>query len=256
MAEQWSRQYRGTSPDRLFAACLKAVTQLNWKIQHTDAATRTLSCAANGKKIRIGGGQDMSVAVESAAHEDSEVTLGWGYQVARVFDHGEKSEISDLFFVTLDDVLGKTPEPITPAPLPIADSRVCPHCKGAMRPVVDVCPHCGATLKPWTLHAGAWWMKSDSGEWQWRDEVARTWRWYKDGMPSSPETTVRTPNLAIDPAVVSPPDAPRLEPATVSPEAGLADSLTAQLERLAELHERGALNDDQFEAAKNRLLGL
>jgi hypothetical protein len=46
-----------------------------------------------------------------------------------------------------------------------------------------------------------------------------------------------------------PPAAPASAP--VAP----ADS-TAELERLAKLHESGALNDEEFAAAKSKLLGL
>jgi len=95
-------------PDRLFAACLRTVTRLNWKIQHTDATTRTLSCAATGKKKRLGGGQDMSLIVEPMHGETSKVALGWAYQAARLFDHGEKKEIGSLFFETLNDVVFKS----------------------------------------------------------------------------------------------------------------------------------------------------
>lgn len=40
----------------------------------------------------------------------AKVVLGWGYQVARIFDHGEKQEIGGLFFETLDHVLPGVPE--------------------------------------------------------------------------------------------------------------------------------------------------
>ena len=40
-----------------------------------------------------------------------------------------------------------------------------------------------------------------------------------------------------------------------APAAAPADS-TAELERLAKLHESGALNDEEFAAAKAKLLGL
>ena len=40
-----------------------------------------------------------------------------------------------------------------------------------------------------------------------------------------------------------------------APAAAPADS-TAELERLAKLHESGALNDEEFAAAKSKLLGL
>lgn len=45
--------------------------------------------------------------------------------------------------------------------------------------------------------------------------------------------------------------APQAAPAAPAP----ADS-TAELERLAKLHESGALNDEEFAAAKSKLLGL
>jgi uncharacterized membrane protein YebE (DUF533 family) len=47
--------------------------------------------------------------------------------------------------------------------------------------------------------------------------------------------------------------APQAAPAPAP--AAPADS-TAELERLAKLHESGALNDEEFAAAKSKLLGL
>jgi hypothetical protein len=46
---------------------------------------------------------------------------------------------------------------------------------------------------------------------------------------------------------------PQAAPAPVAP--APADS-TAELERLAKLHESGALTDEEFAAAKSKLLGL
>jgi Short C-terminal domain len=46
---------------------------------------------------------------------------------------------------------------------------------------------------------------------------------------------------------------PQAAPAPAAPAPG--DS-TAELERLAKLHESGALNDEEFAAAKAKLLGL
>jgi hypothetical protein len=66
MAQNWSCVYYDCSADRLFAACIKTVTRLNWRIQRTDAEMRTLSCAANGKKTRLGGGQEMGLVLEPA----------------------------------------------------------------------------------------------------------------------------------------------------------------------------------------------
>ena len=50
-----------------------------------------------------------------------------------------------------------------------------------------------------------------------------------------------------------PPAAPAPAPAAAAPAA--TDS-TAELERLAKLHESGALTDEEFAAAKSKLLGL
>ncbi len=46
---------------------------------------------------------------------------------------------------------------------------------------------------------------------------------------------------------------PQAAPAPAAP--APADS-TAELERLAKLHESGALNDEEFSAAKSKLLGM
>jgi membrane protease subunit (stomatin/prohibitin family) len=43
--------------------------------------------------------------------------------------------------------------------------------------------------------------------------------------------------------------------APAAPAAAPVDS-TAELERLAKLHESGALNDEEFSAAKSKLLGV
>jgi hypothetical protein len=48
---------------------------------------------------------------------------------------------------------------------------------------------------------------------------------------------------------------PPAAPAPAAPAPAPADS-TAELERLAKLHESGALNDEEFAAAKAKLLGL
>jgi hypothetical protein len=100
-------QVYGASADRIYEACVRTVAQLGWKLQHSDSESRTLSCAARGRKIRPGGGQDLSIFVEQIRSDRARITLGWGYQVARLFDHGEKAEIGGLFYETLDVVLPK-----------------------------------------------------------------------------------------------------------------------------------------------------
>lgn len=146
------------------------------------------------------------------------------------------------------------PRPEPPAPPP--PSRDCPNCKRAMPRGEAVCPHCGNESKPWVFHAGVWWTKGPgaSDEWQWIDESAKIGRWYKDGTPSNPAATDMTPNLRIDPAVVKPPhEAPSRE-AQAGASSQQGDSVATELERLADLHARGALSDEQFETAKTRLL--
>ena len=53
----------GGSPERLFAACLRESGQRGWKVHYTDPTTKTLSFVAAGRKLRIGGGMEMSVLV-------------------------------------------------------------------------------------------------------------------------------------------------------------------------------------------------
>jgi hypothetical protein len=120
-----------------------------------------------------------------------------------------------------------------------------------------VCPHCGNESAPFVLHAGVWWSKGRTDEWQWIDEDAKIWRWYKDGTPSDPAAVDKTPNLRIDPSIVRPPrETPVPEASTDGAETTTASgSFASELERLADLHARGALSDEQFETAKARLLG-
>jgi len=49
--------------------------------------------------------------------------------------------------------------------------------------------------------------------------------------------------------------APQAAPTPTAPAAAPVDT-TAELERLAKLHESGALNDEEFSAAKSKLLGV
>lgn len=136
-------------------------------------------------------------------------------------------------------------------PLLVPPTRTCSNCQRPVPRSASVCPHCGVTSPAWIFHAGAWWSKGrQSGEWQWVDEKALIWRYWKDGTPSDPAATDKTPNLAIDPAVVSPP-AERAESAGRERE---GDSFGRDLEQLAALYERGALNEEEFRAAKARLL--
>lgn len=45
-------------------------------------------------------------------------------------------------------------------------------------------------------------------------------------------------------------------PAAAAPAAAPADDTTAELERLAQLHQQGVLTDEEFSAAKAKALGI
>jgi hypothetical protein len=92
---------------------------------------------------------------------------------------------------------------LTSSKQPLAPLRTCPSCGAKMQADLRLCPACDVESQPWVRHHDRWWFRSPSG-WQWMDE-AGTWRWYRDGTPSSGTTTDMTPNLAIDPARVEPP---------------------------------------------------
>jgi uncharacterized membrane protein YebE (DUF533 family) len=53
-------------------------------------------------------------------------------------------------------------------------------------------------------------------------------------------------------AATQPPPQEAAAPTAAAP----ADDTTAELERLAQLHQSGALTDDEFAAAKSKLLGI
>ena len=57
------------------------------------------------------------------------------------------------------------------------------------------------------------------------------------------------------PVETAAPAAPAPPPAPEAPAAPAADDLTTQLQRLGDLHASGTLTDDEFTAAKARLLG-
>jgi hypothetical protein len=53
-----------------------------------------------------------------------------------------------------------------------------------------------------------------------------------------------------------PPQQPAPAPQPAPTPAGAGDALTNELERLAGLHQQGILTDEEFAAAKSKLLGL
>lgn len=148
--------------------------------------------------------------------------------------------------------------------------RPCPSCRAMMGWRQSVCWKCGKSSVPYIDHAGVMWCHSPGG-WQWYDADTSVWRWYKDGtstgsshLKGAARRRAIEPSTKIDPAVVSPPSIP--EPASPAPavaptperpsESPAADSpaLAGELERLADLHARGVLTDEEFQQAKQRVL--
>ena len=138
-----------------------------------------------------------------------------------------------------------------------AVTRSCPNCLRSMDREATICPHCRSESPPWIRHAGFWWAEATTSDrWQWLDESTRVFRWYPEGTPSSPSATDQSPSLALDPAVISPPgtDPPTQIEGQGAVQTVLPPSTSAELERLAELHARGVLSDEEFQQAKQQVL--
>ena len=78
---------------------------------------------------------------------------------------------------------------------------------------------------------------------------------YQSGKRHEEQAQVNDEAQAAYAATQAPPQqtaAPAPAPAAAAP----AGDTTAELERLAQLHQSGALTDDEFSAAKSKLLGL
>ena len=77
---------------------------------------------------------------------------------------------------------------------------------------------------------------------------------YQSGKRHEEQAQVNDQAQAAYAATQAPPQqAPAPAPAAA---AAPADDTTAELERLAQLHQSGALTDDEFAAAKSKLLGI
>ena len=75
MAAPHERRYSDASADRIFAACLWAVAEEGWKIEHTDATMRTLPFGT-GMSLRTWAGQRMSVFVDAVDDGTVKVVVG------------------------------------------------------------------------------------------------------------------------------------------------------------------------------------
>lgn len=121
--------------------------------------------------------------------------------------------------------------------------------------VRSVPPGTHAGSAPSVRRRGFWWLEGTPAgrSLEWLGEKAKL---RPEGTPSVPSaTTDQTPSRALDPAVISPPgtDAPiaieRQGASLSSP-----PSASAEFERLADLHARGVLTDEEFQQAKQQVL--
>jgi Short C-terminal domain len=82
---------------------------------------------------------------------------------------------------------------------------------------------------------------------------------YQSGKRHEEQAQVNDQAQAAYAATQQAPPQQYAEPApapTPAPAAAPSDDTTAELERLAQLHQSGALTDDEFAAAKSKLLGI
>jgi Short C-terminal domain len=117
-------------------------------------------------------------------------------------------------------------------------SRPCPNCRRLMGREANLCPHCDHESRPWTRQGGFWWFPSGAGGWQWFNEMTNAWNVYEEGGSSGPR----------------PPDAFPVAPGEETATQADPTQLGQELERLAKLHARGSLTDDEFLQAKRRML--
>jgi hypothetical protein len=232
--------------EQVFDALLQVIPKVGMSVDRHDRATGLISAKA-GVSLRSWG-ENIPISITETAPGTSRVAITstpkTGVMFGGAFDLGKnRGNIEKILFAAAQ-ALGSSGTSL----------RECPSCKRPMARDSTVCPQCGSESNSWIYHAGVWWLAGvQTGEWQWLDETAGIWRWYRDGTPSSPGVTDTTPNLQINPALVKPP-VPALPP--TMPTTSESPATANELEQLAALHERGALTDEEFQAAKARLLGL
>lgn len=71
--------------------------------------------------------------------------------------------------------------------------------------------------------------------------------------PSMPSAPLRAPSVSSGPSVAGP--TPAAPPAPAAPRSMSADEVTGTLDRLADLRDRGAISEAEYEAKKAELLG-
>jgi hypothetical protein len=112
----------GVSKVRVFAASVRAISNMGKSISHSDESLGTISYNT-GMSMRSMAGQDMTITVFEEAPDVCRVVaagtraqrgnLGGGGQF---FDWGERRKVAEDFFVALDKALSETPEPVDSPP--------------------------------------------------------------------------------------------------------------------------------------------
>jgi hypothetical protein len=103
MAKSWTFNVRG-SADKLFAATVKAISDLGYSITHSDAGSKTVSFET-GMSWRTWKGQEMSAAV-SANGDVAELVVSAGRKSGQLVEWGEKESIAQRIY---EKVLEVTP---------------------------------------------------------------------------------------------------------------------------------------------------
>jgi hypothetical protein len=109
-------EYGDSSTDRVWAAALRAVSQLGCTVLHSDQPSKVLSFNT-GRSMSSWAGQDltMTLGVDGA---DCDMTVGGSpgqggnpFGGGQIFSWGEKARLIESFAVKVYEVLAETPEP-------------------------------------------------------------------------------------------------------------------------------------------------
>jgi hypothetical protein len=117
MAKAAAERAFEASRERIYAASLRAISQMGKSVTNSDVASGTVSYNT-GMSMRSMAGQDMTVTVFAEGPDQCRVVVG-GTRTQRgniggggqLFDWGERGKMTRKFFEALDIALQHTPEP-------------------------------------------------------------------------------------------------------------------------------------------------
>lgn len=108
--------FKDASVDRVWAAALRAVSQLGYTILHTDSGARVLSFNT-GRSMSSWAGQDLSMTLVPDGSGTSMTmggSLGKGgnpFGGGQAISWGEKGRLIDKFAKTVKEIVPSVPEP-------------------------------------------------------------------------------------------------------------------------------------------------